>query len=170
VKCAHLGLLSFGLLLSCGAGPARPPEPPPASAPSILLGKPLPDVDRRTLSGEKVATRALLGRKVVVKFFAKYCEPCKRTLPAVEALHQRRPEIAFLGVSEDEGPSSAEDVVRTYHLTFPVILDSGNALSGRFRVTDLPITFVADATGVVRWVGGAGTSEQQLVSAIESLP
>src|SRR5205823_4621873 len=118
---------------------------PPASAPSALTGKPLPSFARETLAGDRVDTKALRGKVVVVKFFAKYCEPCKRTLPAAEKLHEARPEVAFIGVDEDASQDDAAAMVARYHLTFPVVVDRDNVLSGRFRVSELPHTFVADA-------------------------
>jgi thiol-disulfide isomerase/thioredoxin len=163
-RLALLGALALGGASSC-AGPAAPP----ASAPSPLLSQPLPDFQRRTLDGGKLDTKGLRGKVVVVKFFAKYCEPCKRTLPAVERMAKEHAEIAFVGVAEDERESDVREVVSLYGLSFPVVHDAGNVLSGRFRVREMPYTFVADATGVVRWVGGPDQSEGDLAQAIASV-
>ena len=141
----------------------------PAAAPRPLLAHPLPDFQRRTVGGDKLDTKGLRGRVVVVKFFAKYCEPCKRTLPAIEKLATDHAEIAFVGVAEDERESDVREVIATYGLTFPVIHDAGNILSGRFRVREMPYTFVADSQGTVRWVGGPEQTEGELVQAIESV-
>ncbi|MBL0198206.1 MAG: TlpA family protein disulfide reductase [Myxococcales bacterium] len=156
------------LALACALGACASAcgGPPPPSAPSPLLGKPAPDFRRPALDGVAIDTVSLRGKVTVVKFFAKYCAPCTRTLPAVQALRERRPEIAVVGVSEDEHASDAAELVRTYALTFPVVLDSGNVLSGRFRVSSLPATFVIDSLGVVRWVGGAGQSDDDLARAV----
>jgi thiol-disulfide isomerase/thioredoxin len=148
--------------LGCAAGGLVP------SAPSPLLGKPLPDIERRALDGSMIDTKSQRGSVVVVKFFAKYCDPCKRTLPVAEQLHQARPEVVFIGVDEDEYASEAEQMVRTYRLTFPVVHDAGNALAGRFRVGELPVTFVADATGTIRWVAGETQNEDDLGRAIDA--
>jgi peroxiredoxin len=138
----------------------------PASAASPLAAKPLPDFQRRTLRGETIDTKAMRGRVVVVKFFAKYCEPCKRTLPAMQKLSRDRADVAFVGVAEDERASDVQEVVDSYGLSFPIVHDQGNVLSGRYRVTDMPVTFVADRQGVVRWVGGPGQSEDDLARAV----
>ncbi len=158
-----LGLcgLAFAAALSFACG-----GPPPPSAPSALLGKPLPDFHRDALSGERVDTAKLRGKVTVVKFFAKYCAPCKKTLPAVQAFHERHPDVAIVGVSEDERAADAQELVSTYHLTFPVVMDSGNALSGRYRANVLPATFVIDSHGVVRWVGNGDHTDDDLVRAI----
>jgi len=150
-------------LVACGATTL------PAGAQSALLGKGLPDFQRASLRGERIDTGGLRGKTIVVKFFAEYCEPCKRTLPAAERLHRRYPEVAFIGVSEDEYVASAEAVGQTYGLSFPIVHDRGRALQGRFRVSELPVTFVADERGTVRWVGGPAQNEGDLEQALEAL-
>jgi hypothetical protein len=58
--------------------------------------------------------------------------------------------------------------VARFGLSFPVIHDASNVLSGRFRVASLPTTFVADANGVIRWVGDESQTEPQLRQAVEA--
>ncbi len=155
--------LMTAALVGCGGAAL------PAGAESALLGKGLPDFHRPSLQGERVATGDLRGKTVVVKFFAEYCEPCKRTLPAAERLHRQHPEVAFIGVSEDEYASTAHAVGRSYGLSFPIVHDAGRALQGRFRVSELPVTFVADQQGTVRWVGGPAQNEGDLELALDAL-
>jgi cytochrome c biogenesis protein CcmG/thiol:disulfide interchange protein DsbE len=157
------------LLLVCTLLDCTPAAGPPPSAPSPLLDQPLPRITRRALDGSSIDTAALRGQVVVIKFFAKYCEPCKQTLPAAERLHQERPDIAIIGVAEDERESDVRATIWTYRLTFPVIRDQRNMLAGRFRVADLPITFVADARGTVRWVGGPEQDEADLQRAVDAI-
>jgi thiol-disulfide isomerase/thioredoxin len=105
----------------------------------------------------------------VVKFFAKYCEPCKRSLPAAQLLHERYPTVTFIAIGEDDTTSVTEEVVKQYGLSFPVVHDSSNVLSGRFRVADLPTTFVVDQAGAIVWVGGPERGEAALETAVTSL-
>jgi thiol-disulfide isomerase/thioredoxin len=153
-------LASLLALTACGPGT------PPPSAPSALLAKTLPDFSRPTLDGAIVDTKASRGQVVVVKFFAKYCEPCKRTLPAAEELHRAHPDVLFIGVAEDERATDAREVVDAYRLSFPIVHDVSNILSGRYRVTEMPMTFVANASGQVVWVGGPENTESGLPRAI----
>jgi thiol-disulfide isomerase/thioredoxin len=141
----------------------------PASAAHALLGKPLPAIHHRTtLDGQPFDGSQLAGRPVLVKFFADYCKPCKDSLPAAQRVYQAHPDIAFVGVDEDESAALASAVVQRYGLTFPVIHDESNVLSGRFRVANMPMTFVADAAGVVRWVGDETQTEDDLRRAVEA--
>ncbi|MFO0567102.1 MAG: TlpA disulfide reductase family protein [Polyangiaceae bacterium] len=159
------GVLALGSFGGACTGGARSMPP---SAPSPLAGKPLPKLARRTLGGEPLDGESFAGRVVVVKFFADYCAPCKRTLPAAEALHRAHPGVAFVGVSEDERASTAEELVSRYQISFPVIHDAGQVIAGRFRVNELPATFVTGKDGLVRWVGGKDQGEESLRDAIEA--
>lgn len=129
----------------------------------------MPDFSGTSLTGTSIVTTQLRGRPVLLKFFADYCAPCKRTLRAAELLHQRYPDVAFIGISEDEQAATATHLVQQFHLTFPVVRDRGNLLAGRFRVTEMPVTFVVDRRGVVKWVGGPEQTERQLAQALAAL-
>lgn len=125
----------------------------PPTAPSPLLAHPTPDFRRPALDGSVVETSAWGGHVALVDFFSEQCVPCKRSLPSVEALHRSMPDVVVLGISEDDDTDGALRMVRAHDLTFPVVHDAGHVLAGRFRVTDLPATFVVDTHGLVRWLG-----------------
>lgn len=141
-------------------------EPPRASAPSPLLGKPMKDFRRPTLGGETLDTSSLRGRVVVLEFFAKYCKPCEKMLPETATLSRELADVAFIGISEDEHASEADAMARRHGLPFPVVHDSGNVIAGRFRVSEMPATFVIDRTGKVSWVGGTDHTSRDLREAI----
>ncbi len=121
---------------------------------------------RETLGGNGLDGGDFRDRVVVVKFFASYCEPCKRTLPAAERVHETQTDVMFLGVSLDESREDAVGVVKSYGLTFPVVYDAAHVFQGKFHVSELPRTFVADRFGIVRWVGAGGQTEEDLEQAI----
>jgi cytochrome c biogenesis protein CcmG/thiol:disulfide interchange protein DsbE len=158
----RLGALALGTMLGCAAAPL----PAPPSSPSALLGAPLPAFQRRTLAGTAFDTAALGGRLLVVDFFASYCRPCQRTLPALERLHVERPDVAIVGVSLDDDAERAATMVTRHRLTFPVVHDSGHALAGRFRVVDLPTAFIADDKGRIIWSAAPGAPEDALPRAV----
>jgi peroxiredoxin len=137
------------------------------SDPSPLLSRPSPDFRRQALDGSVVETTAWRGRVVLVDFFAEHCAPCARSLPSIEALHRAMPDVVVLGVSEDDDAVGAQRMVERHSLSFPVVYDDGHALAGRFRVTDMPATFVVDARGLVRWQG-SGESTDDLGAVVRS--
>jgi cytochrome c biogenesis protein CcmG/thiol:disulfide interchange protein DsbE len=168
------GLRAYGALLLTGALAAacahqNSPAAPPPSSQSRLLDEPLPAFHRPTLQGGTFDSSSETGHVLVVDFFAAYCHPCQRKLPALEALHRREPGVSIVGVSLDETGDAALKSVARHHLTFPVVHDAGNVLAGRLRVTELPISFVVDGQGRIRWVGGPDQPDDALARAIASL-
>lgn len=149
---------------ACGGGPSAPP----ASAESPLLNQPLKPIARPTVAGGKLDTEKLQGQVVVVKFFAKYCKPCEKTLPEAEQLHAR-PGVTVVGVSEDESVADIEYLVKKHQLTFPIVHDQGNVIAGKFRVSELPAAFVANQRGVVAWVGGDKQEAGDVAAVVDSL-
>jgi thiol-disulfide isomerase/thioredoxin len=162
--CRFVSCVLVALAAACTGHPSYPP-----SVADPLLDKPLPALHHRaTLDGHPLDAAELAGKPVLVKFFADYCQPCKATLPAAERVHQAHPGVVFVGIDEDESEEAASALVQRYALTFPVLHDAGNVLSGRFRVSTLPMTFVADRAGVIRWVGDEKQTEDDLRRAVEA--
>jgi peroxiredoxin len=105
---------------------------------------------------------------VLVKFFADYRAPCKATLPAAQRRRQSFPEVGVVGVTEDDSRKTASVAIARYALTFPVVHDADSSPRA-FRVNSLPMTFVVDAGGTIRWVGAEGQTEDDLRSALEAV-
>ena len=154
--------------LPCGcAHQESAPIPVPPTSESRLLDAVLPAFQRPTLQGGTFDSAAAAGHLLVVDFFAAYCHPCQRKLPALEALHRRKPELAIVGVSLDDTGDAARKSLARHHLTFPVVHDASNAIAGRFRVTELPASFVVDRSGRIAWAGGGDQPEDALARAAE---
>ena len=120
-------------------------------------------------SGGTFDSSSATGHLLVIDFFAAYCRPCQRKLPELEALHRQRPELSIVGVSLDDSRDAAWKSVARHHLTFPVVHDSNNVLAGRLRVTELPVSFVVDGQGKIRWVGGPDQPEDALARVVAAL-
>jgi peroxiredoxin len=157
-------------LATCAPSCAHPPAALPAPSPSRLLGTAAPAFSRETVLGQRFDTAAAAGQVLLLDFFSSTCPPCRRTLPALQALHQRqrarRSPLVIVGVSLDEDIGSARALVARYALTFPVVHDSGNVLAGRFRVSEIPASFVIDRRGQVAWAGGGEQPDGALERAV----
>jgi peroxiredoxin len=156
-------LVAFAVV---GCKHADVPAPPPPSTPSRILDAEVPAFRRPALQGGAFDTAEAAGKVLVVDFFADYCKPCQRKLPALEALHRAHPELAIVGVSLDDSADRAWKSIRRHKLTFPVVHDAGNVLAGRFRVTELPFGFVTDVAGKVRYAAGPMQPDDALERAI----
>jgi thiol-disulfide isomerase/thioredoxin len=134
----------------------------------VLIGDAFPVHVLPTLDGHEVQLPPR-GQVVVVDVFATWCEPCRESMPLLERLRSRYGDrVAFVGVSEDEGPDATERVIRFtsgLRVSGPFLLDSDHALSGRLVLRKLPTTYVIDADGVVRHINnGFGPGYERRVA------
>src|SRR3954451_14493328 len=129
-RVAGIVLLVGAFQGACAHQNSPPPAAPPSSS-SRMLDVPLPAFHRPTLQGGTFDSAPAPGRVLVIDFFAAYCRPCQRKLPALEALHRRQPGLSIVGISLDETGDAARKSVARHHLTFPIVHDPGNVLAGR---------------------------------------
>ena len=126
-----------------------------------------PAFQARTLDGRVVSLAALLSRgPVVLDFWATWCRPCERSLPALQALHARYAErgVTVLAISID-GPRNWARVrpfVAAHGLTLPVAIDEDGAIAKRYRIASVPASVVIAPDGrVVRFHAGYVPGDEQ---------
>lgn len=91
----------------------------------------------------------------VVDFWASWCQGCQESLPALDALYRDRrgDGLNVVGVSVDERRDDAYAMAQALHASFPITVDQGARLATSYGVAQVPLTFVIDRSGTVRWVG-----------------
>ena len=127
----------------------------PRGGPSI--GLVAPSISAPLLNGGTFDLAAHSGHVVVLDFWATWCPPCRRSLPALQRLHERykdSKDVVVISVSQDKG-AQASDRVRKYlsdrGFTFPVIIDP-SGIASRYGVSTIPTMVVIDPEGTVRTV------------------
>ena len=144
--------------------------PIPGQTGSYLLNKPAPDVEMKTLEGEKVRLSELRGKTVLLNFWASWCGPCRRELPGLEKIHAdlKYKGLVVLGVN-DEGKGAAKKYATAAGLTFETLDDSGRKAHGLYRVKAIPSVFLIDPEGrIVKFFRGA-QDESTLRTALKSV-
>lgn len=129
----------FALGLSARAGVPMIPVPDTPKAPAFdLMGA---DGERHTLSDYR-------GRLVLVNFWAGWCAPCRREMPALQRLHERLEPQGLTVVAIHVGPTGEQtaQLVRLNQPTFPMLVDKELAL-GSWKVARLPTSVLVDTSG-----------------------
>ena len=139
--------LALGLILSASALQARGAEEPPTTEGQATLAL-------QDLEGRKQDLRELRGRIVVVNFWATWCIPCRKEMPAFVRLQERRgnEEVQVIGASADEAGSehAVEAFVHEQRIHFPIWIGATTVDMQRLGLgTALPATAIIDRDGSV---------------------
>lgn len=138
-------------VLACSLGVAISGWSLTAGAASLAVGKPAPPLVLRTLDGRSISSRDLLGKVVILTFWATWCGPCREELPLLSAYAARHAKqgLEVLAFSLD-GPEDLPAVQQVAAgLSFPVGL-LGSAWAGEYgRMWRIPVSFTIDRGGLL---------------------
>ncbi len=126
-----------------------------ASANDLVLGQAAPPLALRALDGRTLRTTDLIGDVVLVTFWATWCDPCRQELPILSAFASQYAArgLRVLGFSLDGRGHLAQVRAMASHLSFPVGL-LGSAWAGGYgRIWRIPVSFVIDRAGILRYDG-----------------
>ena len=132
-------------------------------------GNPVPEGTFESFSGDEIAFADFGGAPLVVNFFATFCAPCIRELPAVqEVAAELEGQVTFLGVNPTEpDPAGAAALAERSGITFELLRDpTGRALAG-FGGIGLPTTAFVDEDGRIRGVSVGELDADELRALVE---
>jgi thiol-disulfide isomerase/thioredoxin len=100
------------------------------------------------LAGHKWTRTALLGKVVVVNFWATWCPPCRKEMPDLDALYKkfRGQGLVVLAISDEDEPKVRE-FLKTRPVSYPVMLDKGRQVNELYRVEGIPKTYIYGRDG-----------------------
>lgn len=154
---------------SLAATPAATPAPAPAAATADGAAQPAAEApplatapltqlaafEWPDASGKPFDAIELKGKPVVINFWATWCAPCIKEMPALSALSQELGKSAhFLGISLDR-PEQVQRFVKNTPVAFPLLIADFRGLSlsrtwGNAQ-GQMPFTVVLNAQGALHW-------------------
>ena len=119
------------------------------------------EIEFELLEGATATIGAFLDRPVVLNFFASWCTPCISEMPALESVHQQRPDVAFVGLAYNDTPTRAREIVTETGVTYATGVDPGSSIGNAYEILGMPTTlFIAADSEVVYQHTGGLTAEQ----------
>ena len=136
-------------------------------------GKATLPLARTDIEGKAVDLKAMHGRVLVVNFWATWCVPCRDEMPSLQRLRARLAGKPFEVITVNFG-ESAEKIAQFLdkeNVTLPVLLDTQKETAKDWGVGGLPMTFLVDARGRVRYsvFGERDWSEGPSLALVERL-
>ena len=157
-----IGLFSVGLfilLINCMPSAWGMASRPP------LVGSLAPAFELMNLSGDPQSLEHYRGKVVLLNFWATWCQPCTKEMPAMQAAHTSLQDQGFavLAINELEDIKKVRDHILEHQHTFDVLLDPDNQVANMYGVVGLPVSVFIDKSGRVRKIIKGGLLTEQLI-------
>ena len=102
-------------------------------------------------------SRELRGQWVMVHFWASWCGPCRRELPAIAAMAQIKPAaLALVMVNTAETEDEVFAFLSSVAPALSTLLDKDGQVTERWQPRGLPSTFFVDPKGRLRYLALGG--------------
>ncbi len=120
---------------------------------ALKPGTKAPAVELPLLGGRMFSLGGSLSKgPVALAFFKVSCPVCQYALPYFDRMAKllRGKRITFVGISQDDGPSTA-DFAKRFGVHFPIALDdtSRYPVSNAYGLTNVPTLFVIEEDGTI---------------------
>ena len=157
-------------LLCCACGTEETPEQTQEQTEST--GYPGVDFTVYDREGNTVSLSQMVGKPVVVNFWATWCGPCKSELPAFQQAYETYgDDVVFMMVDMVQGrtetKAGAIEYVDGQGYTFPLYFDEDQTAVAAYEVGAVPASYFIDAEGNLVDEHVGAMSFEQLESYIE---
>ena len=157
-------------------------QPPPTfrptfqpAAPRTVVNFQAPDFQLPLLDGVTLVSPAdYAGRPLFLNFWASWCAPCVRELPALEAFVSEQATVpngpALLAINLGETALEISGFLEEIGVrNLPVAMDINEVVKRDYGVQNLPTTFVIDGEGMVRHLKLGEMKYEEMFIYLEAL-
>ena len=139
--------------------PASTPTEPPASigekatttgrSVDLGSGNAAPELELALLDGGTFRLSDQRGKVVVLNFWASWCPPCRKEMPAFEKVWREFEEqgVVFVGVAVSDTEEDAREFADKTDITYPLGLDTTGGVLRAYKALALPTTVFIDRQG-----------------------
>lgn len=157
-----------------------------AKLPEKMTDKPAPDFILKDIDGNTVQLSKLRGKVVVLDFWATWCGPCKRSLPAMKMTvdkYKNDPDVVFLFIhtwergTAEQANKDAKAYLHDHGFDeFHLVMDTVNPKTKKndavsaYGVDGIPAKFIIDKQGKIRFnISGFGGSDEDAVAELSAM-
>jgi cytochrome c biogenesis protein CcmG/thiol:disulfide interchange protein DsbE len=144
----------------------------PAKLPSTLIGREFPEFNLPPVQGRTLGLSSsdLKGQVSLVNFFASWCVPCRKEMPAFEAVSAGlKDRVAFVGVNHLDDRQGALRMVADTGVTYPTGYDPEGRVAATYGLFGMPTTLFVAPDGRLLETYTGELSRDQLEKSISRL-
>ncbi|MCX7048971.1 MAG: redoxin domain-containing protein [Candidatus Sumerlaeota bacterium] len=119
----------------------------------IEVGQEATDFKLSTPDGKSLNLSDAKGKRgVVLVFFATWCPPCMREVPAVKKFVEETKDkgVVVYGVNCAEDKAKVEKFIKDKQVNYPILLDGDGKVGDIYKVEAIPTIIGIDGAGVIR--------------------
>lgn len=141
----------------------------------IEVNQMAPDFSLKTLDGKEAKLSDYRGQKVILNFWATWCPPCKAEIPHMEKYyknHAKKDHVEILAVNltkSDKDENYIKDFIKSYDMTYPVLLDAEGEQQKQYEIVTIPTTFIIDTKGVIQKKIVGPMDQNMMIKTIASI-
>lgn len=117
----------------------------------------LSELDGLLMDGTEFTISEFSGKPVLIYFWATWCPICNMVNGSVQSISEDYPVISI--ASWSDGEVKVKAYMHENQLTFPVLLDNTGELAQTFGLKGVPISFILDPNGEIKFVETGYSSE-----------
>lgn len=123
-----------------------------------------PSFEAQQLQGGSFSLSDYRGNALLLHFWASWCAVCRIEQASIASIAKDWPVLTVAMQSGDAG--EVRRYLQEHGLTFPVVVDKQGELARLYGVTGVPVSFVIDSQGRIRFTEVGYTTELGLRSRL----
>ena len=129
----------------------------------------LPDFKLKSTDGKLLGPEDYKDKIIIVNFWATWCPPCRKEIPAFIKFQKEHPEVIILAVNLDRETEKVAPFIRDYGINFPVLFGNNDIVSSFGGVNLIPQTYVYSKDRKLVQKYNGMVTEKDLVEVVKKL-
>jgi thiol-disulfide isomerase/thioredoxin len=138
----------------------------PSWAGAATIGEPAPDFEVAALQegGKPLKLSDFKGKVVYLDFWASWCQPCRHSVPMLNAMHRdlAGKDLAILAVNVGEERAAGLNFLKSYPVGYATASDPEGKLAKAYDVQIMPTSYLIDRDGTLRGIHAGFRKEEAM--------